>query len=111
MVVGLGASGSLPRRSDRSRRSKVTGAEISRRLTAEGTPLNRTSVAEILTEEGFGRLLRRPAEQVSTAAATPGRDRDRPGRGRRRQPGAHTLILLKGMPAPRGASRASARRA
>ena len=29
---------------------------------------------EILTEEGFGRLLRHPAEQVSTAAATPGRD-------------------------------------
>ena len=34
--------------------------EISRRLAAEGTPLNRTSVAEILAEEGFGRLLRAP---------------------------------------------------
>jgi hypothetical protein len=56
------------------RREGLSSYEISARLTGEGTPLNRTSVAEILTEEGFGRLLRRPAEQASTAAATPGRD-------------------------------------
>ena len=31
-------------------------------------------MGEILTEEGFGRLLRHPAEQASTAVATPGRD-------------------------------------
>jgi len=56
------------------RRQGLSTYEISTRLAGEGIPLNRTSVAEILTEEGFGRLLRRPAEQVSTAAATPGRD-------------------------------------
>jgi hypothetical protein len=36
--------------------------------------LNRTSVAEILAEEGFGRLLRRPEPAESTSPATPGRD-------------------------------------
>src|SRR6266498_1587191 len=41
---------------------------------ADRTPLNRTSVAEILAEEGFGRLLRGPAEQTSSSSATPGRD-------------------------------------
>ena len=56
------------------RREGLSTYEISARLAADGTPLNRTSVAEILTEEGFGRLLRHPAEQASTAAATPGRD-------------------------------------
>ncbi len=56
------------------RRDGLSTYEISTRLAGEGTPLNRTSVAEILTEEGFGRLLRHPAEQASTAAATPGRD-------------------------------------
>jgi hypothetical protein len=56
------------------RREGLSTYEISTRLAGEGTPLNRTSVAEILSEEGFGRLLRRPAEQASTAAATPGRD-------------------------------------
>jgi hypothetical protein len=56
------------------RREGLSTYEISTRLAGEGIPLNRTSVAEILTEEGFGRLLRRPAEAVSTAAATPGRD-------------------------------------
>ncbi|MGH3787796.1 MAG: transposase [Pseudonocardiaceae bacterium] len=56
------------------RREGLSTYEISTRLAGEGIPLNRTSVAEILTEEGFGRLLRRPAEQASTAAATPGRD-------------------------------------
>src|SRR6266542_4134324 len=48
--------------------------EISARLAAEGTPLNRTSVGEILAEEGFGRLLRGPAPAESTSPATAGRD-------------------------------------
>ena len=56
------------------RRQGLSTYEISARLADEGTPLNRTSVAEILSEEGFGRLLRHPAAQASTAAATPGRD-------------------------------------
>ena len=56
------------------RREGLSTYEISARLADEGTPLNRTSVAEILSEEGFGRLLRHPADQASTAAATPGRD-------------------------------------
>src|SRR5262249_30728400 len=47
---------------------------ISARLAGEGTPLNRTSVGEILTEEGFGRLLRHPDPVASTNPATPGRD-------------------------------------
>ena len=56
------------------RRDGLSTYEISARLAGEGIALNRTSVAEILTEEGFGRLLRRPAEQASTAVPTPGRD-------------------------------------
>jgi transposase len=48
--------------------------EISARLAAEGTPLNRTSVGEILAEEGFGRLVRGPQPEQSISAATPGRD-------------------------------------
>ncbi len=51
------------------------------RLAGAGTPLNRTSLAEILTEEGFGRLLRHPADQSSTAMATPGRDTRLPRTG------------------------------
>jgi hypothetical protein len=60
------------------RRQGLSSYEISRRLAAEGTPLNRTSVAEILAEEGFGRLLRRPGPQASISAATPGRDTNLP---------------------------------
>ena len=56
------------------RRQGLSSYEISARLAAEGTPLNRTSVAEILAEEGFGRLLRRPAPEASASPATPGRD-------------------------------------
>jgi transposase len=63
------------------RRDGLSSYEISARLAGEGIPLNRTSVAEILTEEGFGRLLRRPAEQASTAAATAGRDTRLPRTG------------------------------
>jgi hypothetical protein len=56
------------------RRQGLSTYEISARLAAEHTPLNLTSVGEILTEEGFGRLLRGPAPAESTAVATPGRD-------------------------------------
>jgi hypothetical protein len=48
--------------------------EISTRLAVEGIGLNRTGVGQILAEEGFGRLLRDPAEQASTSPATSGRD-------------------------------------
>ena len=43
-------------------------------LRAERTPLNRTGVGQILTEEGFGRLPRGPAPEASTSPATAGRD-------------------------------------
>ncbi len=56
------------------RRQGLSTYEISARLATQGTPLNRTSVGEILTEEGFGRLLRTPDAHASTAPATPGRD-------------------------------------
>src|SRR5260370_21945 len=60
------------------RRQGLSTYEISRRLKAEDTPLNRTSVAEILAEEGFGRLLRRPEPEASISPATPGRHTDWP---------------------------------
>ena len=60
------------------RRQGLSTYEISTRLTGEGTPLNRTSVGEILTEEGFGRLLRHPEPVASTNPATPGRDTQLP---------------------------------
>ena len=60
------------------RRQGYSTYEISARLSAEGTPLNRTSVAEILAEEGFGRLLRRPEPEASASPATPGRDTNLP---------------------------------
>jgi hypothetical protein len=60
------------------RRQGLSSYEISARLAAEGTPLNRTSVAEILAEEGFGRLLRRPEPEASISPATPGRDTSLP---------------------------------
>ena len=56
------------------RRQGLSVYEISARLATEGTPLNRTSVGQILVEEGFGRLLRGPAEAISTNPATTGRD-------------------------------------
>src|SRR6266508_3833237 len=56
------------------RRQGLSTYEISARLAAEHTPLNRTSVAELLAEEGFGRLLRGPAPAESTSPATAGRD-------------------------------------
>jgi transposase len=56
------------------RREGLSTYEISARLATEGTPLNRTSVGEILAEEGFGRLLRHPEPVASTSPATVGRD-------------------------------------
>src|SRR6266536_3235532 len=56
------------------RRQGLSTYEISARLATEQTPLNRTSVAEILAEEGFGRLLRGPAPAESSSPATAGRD-------------------------------------
>jgi hypothetical protein len=56
------------------RRQGLSTYEISAQLAGEGTPLNRTSVAEILAEEGFGRLLRHPEPAASINPATPGRD-------------------------------------
>jgi hypothetical protein len=56
------------------RRQGLSTYEISARLAAEGRPLNRTSVGEILAGEGFGRLLRRPEPEASISPATSGRD-------------------------------------
>ena len=63
------------------RRQGLSTYEISARLAAEGTPLNRTSVGEILAEEGFGRLLRGPAPTESSSPATAGRDTRLPRAG------------------------------
>ena len=60
------------------RREGLSTYEISARLAADGTPLNRTSVGEILTEEGFGRLLRHPAEQAPPRRPPAGRDTQLP---------------------------------
>jgi transposase-like protein len=54
------------------RRQGLSVYEISARLAAEGRPLNRTGVGQILAEEGFGRLLRHPEPEASTSPATPG---------------------------------------
>jgi len=56
------------------RRAGLSVHEISARLRAEGTPLNRTGVGQVLAEEGFGRLLRGPAPEASASPATAGRD-------------------------------------
>jgi transposase len=60
------------------RREGLSTYEISARLAAESTPLNRTSVGEILTEEGFGRLLRHPQPEASINPGTYGRDTNLP---------------------------------
>src|SRR6266704_6841689 len=60
------------------RREGLSVYEISARLRAEGTPLNRTGVGQTLAEEGFGRLLRGPAPAASTSPATAGRDTQLP---------------------------------
>jgi transposase-like protein len=56
------------------RRQGLSVHEISAALAAAGTPLNRTSVGEILAEEGFARLLRHPEPEASASPATAGRD-------------------------------------
>ena len=56
------------------RREGLSVYEISSRLRAEGTPLNRTGVGQIIAEEGFGRLLRGPAPEASSSPSTAGRD-------------------------------------
>jgi hypothetical protein len=60
------------------RRAGLSVHEISARLRAEGTPLNRTGVGQILAEEGFGRLLRGPAPEASASPATADRDTQLP---------------------------------
>jgi hypothetical protein len=60
------------------RRQGLSTYEISARLAAEGTPLNRTSVAEVLAEAGFGRLIRHPEPEQSISPATAGRDTNLP---------------------------------
>ena len=52
---------------------------------AEGTPLNRTGVGQILAEEGFGRLLRHPEPEASISPAT-----RRPGHQPARAPRSST---------------------
>jgi transposase len=52
------------------RRQGLSTYEISARLAAEHTPLNRTSVGELLTEEGFGRSWQpRPGPATASCAA------------------------------------------
>ncbi|HEX6520067.1 MAG TPA: hypothetical protein VF070_08660 [Streptosporangiaceae bacterium] len=60
------------------RRAGLSVHEISARLRAEGTPLNRTGAGQILAGEGFARLLRSPAPEASTSPATAGRDTQLP---------------------------------
>jgi len=68
------------------RRQGLSVYEISARLAAEGTGLNRTGVGQILAEQGFGRLLRGPAPEASASPATAGRDTRLPA-ARRAWPG------------------------
>ncbi len=63
------------------RRDGLSVYEISTRLAVEGIGLNRTGVGQVLREEGFGRLLRDPAEGASTSPATSGRDTRLPKTG------------------------------
>ncbi len=60
------------------RRQGLPVHEISARLAAEGRPLNRTGVGQILAGEGFGRLLRHPEPEASISPATAGRDTNLP---------------------------------
>jgi hypothetical protein len=60
------------------RREGLSAYEISARLRAEGTPLNRTGAGQVLAEEGFGRLLRDPGPEASTSPAAAGRDTQLP---------------------------------
>ena len=60
------------------RRACLSTFQISTRLAAQGSPLNRTAVGQILAEEGFGRLLRHPEPEASISPATAGRDTQLP---------------------------------
>ena len=61
------------------RREGLSVYEISTRLRAEDTPLNRTGVGQILAEEGVGRLLGGTAPEASASPATPAGTRTCPG--------------------------------
>jgi hypothetical protein len=63
------------------RRQGKSVYEISAALAADGIALHRASVGQILTEEGFGRLNRRPGPYASTNPATTGRDTRLPAAG------------------------------
>ena len=62
------------------RRQGLSVYEISARLGQEGIPLGRSAVSDILRGEGFGRLVRNPAEG-SASPATSGRDTRLPTAG------------------------------
>src|SRR6266568_2509376 len=64
-----GRFGYTPATLNSLRRDGLSVYEISTRLAVEGIGLNRTGVGQILREEGFGRLLRDPADQASTSPA------------------------------------------
>ena len=77
------------------RRQGLSVYEIAARLAAEGTPLNRTGVGQILAEEGFGRLLRHPASlRPASARPRPGGPRTCP------PPGSSTSPPSPPPPAP-----------
>jgi hypothetical protein len=63
------------------RRQGLSTYEISARLCVEGIPLNRTSVGQILSEGGFGRLLRHPNPAASASPGIAGRDTQLPRAG------------------------------
>src|SRR5438876_2493082 len=56
------------------RRQGLSAYEISAHLAAARTPPNRTSAAEILTEQRFARPLRHPYPEAPPPTATPRRD-------------------------------------
>jgi hypothetical protein len=81
------------------RRAGHSVYEIARVLTVEGTPPNRTSVAEVVAEEGFDRLWPRPLHQPGAfpPSGSAGRQADRLRRAARLRQDAG------GGPAARGA--------
>jgi transposase len=56
------------------RRRGLSVYEISAALAGQGISLHRSSVGQILAEEGFGRLIRGPEAEASISPATTGRD-------------------------------------
>ena len=71
-------------------RDALSVYEISAWLRTAGIPLNRTGVGQILSEEGFPRLLRGPPAQASGNPATTGRDTHLPTK----------VIDFSGLPEP-----------